>query len=197
MSVGFVWCRWGSSSVGGVQRVQITTHLNVDGPDGYFLSGILCVMLSVLDEQLIRLASQHKSPKEIGRVLNLPADEVLFRINEILESRDVYDARQLFLLYLDDLYDLKNTLQETVRASGDQQAVSNLVRVLDQLGKALDKASSANRAIGFEISEAQTALMVRLIVQAFEYAKEHSDASVPWAEVEPVFREGLMLDAGT
>lgn len=154
-------------------------------------------MLSVLDEQLIRLASQHKSPKEIGRVLNLPADEVLFRINEILESRDVYDARQLFLLYLDDLYDLKNTLQETVRASGDQQAVSNLVRVLDQLGKALDKASAANRAIGFEISEAQTALMVRLIVQAFEYAKEHSDASVPWAEVEPVFREGLMLDAGT
>lgn len=187
----------GSSGVGGVQRVQITTHLHIDGPDGYFLSGILCVMLSVLDEQLIRLASQHKSPKEIGRVLNLPADEVLFRINEILESRDVYDARQLFLLYLDDLYDLKNTLQETVRASGDQQAVSNLVRVLDQLGKALDKASAANRAIGFEISEAQTALMVRLIVQAFEYAKEHSDASVPWAEVEPVFREGLMLDAGT
>lgn len=151
-------------------------------------------MLSPLDEELIKLASQHKSPREIGKQLNIPADEALIRINEILDSRDVYDARQLFLMYLDDLYELKNMLQADVKNYRDPKAVTNLIRVLEQLGKALENANENNQKIASELTVKQSDFMVQMIVSAFEYAQKRF-TDVRWEDITPVFREGLILEA--
>jgi len=150
--------------------------------------------LSTLDKELIKHAANGKSPAEIGALLNIPAPQVHLRTKEILASRDVWTERERFLLYLQDIYELKDLVTVQVKASLDPKDTSNLIRILEQLGKALQGVSKANREIADTISESQAKFMLEMIVRAFDYAKDqlgNEFPDVPWPVIDTKFREGL------
>ena len=151
--------------------------------------------LSPLDNELIKHAANGKSPLEISAILNIPAPQVQLRTKEILSSRDVWTERERFLLYLQDIYDLKDTLTSTVKSTGDSRDTSNLIRIIEQLGKALQGVSAASKDIADQVSETQARFMLTMIVRAFDYAKDQL-ANVPleertWEVIDSKFREGL------
>jgi hypothetical protein len=150
--------------------------------------------LSSLDQDLIRHAASGKSPAEIGALLNIPAPQVQLRTKEILLSRDVWTERERFLLFLQDIYELKDLLTVQVKASLDPKDTSNLIRILEQLGKTLQSVSKANKDIADTVSESQAKFMLELIVRAFDYAEDqlaNKHPDLPWAEINSTFREGL------
>lgn len=152
--------------------------------------------LSPLDKQLLKLAGSGKSPVEMGLAVNLPPEQVLLRVRELLESRDVWSERERFLMYLDDLYKIKDDLQREVALTGDPKAVSNLLRALEQLGKTLLTVAEMNRDTATVVTETQARFLVGLIVESFEYAKRSLAEEYPDLPVElfdAKLREGLAL----
>lgn len=154
----------------------------------------LTVAYSPLDAELIRYAAGGKSAKELAALCNIPAEQALLRVKEILESRDVWTERERFLLYLQDIYDLKDTLKQKVEYSQDSKDTANLISLLSQLGKALTNVSKANREISGVVTEVQAKFMLELVVRAFDYAKKELASQyddLPWEVIDSAFREGL------
>lgn len=152
--------------------------------------------ISRLDANILRLAANGKSPKEIGAELHLPAEQVMLRAREILESRDVWSERERFLLYMQDLYELKDDLQKQAKNDpGNARTVSNLIRALEQLGKSLERVSKINNELDDAISTQHAKQMLSWIVQAFNYAQhtlEEQYPELPWQTIDEKFREGLV-----
>lgn len=151
--------------------------------------------LSPLDERLLKLASQGKSAQEMATAVNMLPADALLRVREILSSRDIWSERERFLMYLDDLYSLKEVLNTEARATNNQQAYSNLIRALDQLGRTLKDVTSMSDRVADKITETQAKFLVGVVVSAFDYAKsrlaeEYPD--VPWEVVNEKLREGLV-----
>lgn len=150
--------------------------------------------LSPLDQELIKHAANGKSPAEIAAILNIPAPQVQLRTKEILSSRDVWTERERFLLYLQDIYDLKDLLTTQVKSSLDARDTSNLIRIIEQLGKALAGVAAASKKLEDNVSETQAKFMLTLIIRAFEYAKDqlaNEYQDLPWEVIDSTFREGL------
>ena len=151
--------------------------------------------LSSLDQELIKHAANGKSPSEISAILNIPAPQVQLRTKEILSSRDVWTERERFLLYLQDIYDLKDLVTQQVKGSLEAKDVSNLIRIIEQLGKALSGVAAASKNLEDNVSETNARFMLNMIVRAFDYAKDQL-GNVPieertWEVIDSKFREGL------
>jgi hypothetical protein len=155
--------------------------------------------LSPLEKELLKLAGKGLSAVEIGNKVNIPPEQAIIRVRELLSRRDVWSERERFALYLDDLYELKDWLQSEVRATGDPRAVANLIRALEQLGKTLTTAAELNRDAATIVTETQAKFLVGVIVTAFDYAKDALAEEYPDLPIEVIdrkFREGIALARG-
>lgn len=150
--------------------------------------------LTKSDSIIIELAAAGKSPAEIEAVTRIPAAQVILRTQAILHDRDVWTEHERFMLFLDDIYGLKARLTEQSKATMDPKDTANLIRVLEQLGKALERQSKVAVDISDKISRTQAAWMLKLVIAGFDRAKELLAAEYPDVDIdviEAAFREGL------
>lgn len=150
--------------------------------------------LTKLDKRLLKEAGNGKSPVEIGLAVNLPPEQVLLRVQTILQDRDVWTERERRLMLLDDLYSLKDQLQTRVEGLLDPKDTANLLRVLKQLSEVTDQHAKMNNDWDEQASRVQARILLDLIVQAFDYAKnllrdEHPEMDLK--VIDSAFRAGL------
>lgn len=123
---------------------------------------------SAIEARLLDEATQFQSPKEISKKLNgaVKPKSVVDTVTELLDKRDWLTEAQQDRLLMRDLQKLKNDLQAKVQ-DDDQAAYGPLVRVLEQIGKRIDKLKEQSDDRMLQIQEAHARVMFQAIEVAF------------------------------
>lgn len=131
---------------------------------------------------------------EIEAETNIPAAQAILRVQEIVQSSDIWTEHERFILHLRELYDLKDTVSAQVSAGADAKDVANMIRVFDQIRKTLELLNKTNIDLADTVSKAQAAHMMRFIVAAYDYAMAELEREYPDVDrsvIDAKFREGL------
>jgi hypothetical protein len=150
------------------------------------------------DMALLSETAKGKSPQEVGDYLGLPAAQVVLRVKQLLQDRDVYteiEQRQLFLM---DLMDLKNKLMGQMKSYADKDNATTALKTIKLMDEILDKQGKISDDQLMKVTSAQAGAMVRFITGAFQYARaviaeQYPDADLK--QIEAAFNEGLKKEA--
>lgn len=152
--------------------------------------------LTTQDEKLLQMAGAGKSAQEMATVTGMPAAKALLRVKEILRERDIWTDVERRSMLLDDLYDLKRRVQdqlENVEWLDDKQ-ITALAKVIQTLDEGLERNGKIQEELVQQVTNAQSASMLRLIDAAFKRAKKiltDEFPEVPFERVQEAFQKGL------
>lgn len=142
------------------------------------------------------MAGAGKSAQEMATVTGMPAAKALLRVKEILRERDIWTDVERRSMLLDDLYDLKRRVQdqlENVEWLDDKQ-ITALAKVIQTLDEGLERNGKIQEELVQQVTNAQSASMLRLIDAAFKRAKKiltDEFPEVPFERVQEAFQKGL------
>jgi hypothetical protein len=142
------------------------------------------------------MAGAGKSAQEMATVTGMPAAKALLRVKEILRERDIWTDVERRSMLLDDLYDLKRRVQdqlENVEWLDDKQ-ITALAKVIQTLDEGLERNGKIQEELVQQVTNAQSASMLRLIDAAFKRAKKiltDQYPEVPFERVQEAFQKGL------
>jgi len=152
--------------------------------------------LTTRDNALLRLAAAGKSAQEMSAEVGIPAAKALLRVKEILRERDVWTEVERRAMLMDDLYALKDRVQEQLKDVQwlDDKQILALTKVIQTLDESLEKNGSIQDDLINRVSAAQAASMLRLIEAGFKRANKLLQDKYPTlqlAELRTAFQAGL------
>lgn len=144
---------------------------------------------------LLQAAADGLSAEEMEEKYGIPAPQALLTVKEMLKSRDAWTDIERKRLLLVDLQDLKVKLKKQMDDEHDSADASVLLRTLREIGNILDKQSAITDEEMNRVSSVQARELMRLIVAAFDGAKEYLAREYPEVSVsaiEEVFQTKLL-----
>lgn len=152
---------------------------------------------SAIEARLLDEATQFQSPKEISKKLNgaVKPKAVLETITDLLDKRDFLTEAQQDRLLMRDLQKLKNDLQQKVK-DDDQAAYGPLVRVLEQIGKRIDKLKEQSDDKYLQIQSIYARLLVDAVSVMADRILLRLQANFPeiqYEELSSIVEESLPL----
>lgn len=144
---------------------------------------------------LLQAAADGLSPDEMEAKYGIPAAQCLIIVRDMLKSRDIWSEVEQRRLLLVDLQDLKVKMKSQMEHMHDPKTAAVLLRTMTQMGNILDKQSKISDDELNRVSSVQAKELMRLIVAAFDGAKQYLSAEypeVPIAEIEEVFQTKLL-----
>lgn len=144
---------------------------------------------------LLQAAADGLSGEEMEEKYGIPAAQCIIIVREMLKSRDVWSDVERKRLLLVDLQDLKIKLKNQLENEHDSGDASVLLRTLREIGNILDKQTAISDEEINRVSSVQAKELMRLILAAFEGAKQYLSAEYPdvsLVELEEVFQTKLL-----
>jgi DNA helicase HerA-like ATPase len=128
--------------------------------------------ISVLDDLLLRAASGGKSGVEIQRITGIPADQAVQHVKQLLASRDIWTEHEQRLLLLQELQELKESLQDSAIKGGDTDSARLLLKTLELIGKRLDSQRVNIDENMLKLTKFQEEILLRAMDSALNFAKK-------------------------
>jgi DNA helicase HerA-like ATPase len=128
--------------------------------------------ISVLDDLLLRAASGGKSGVEIQRITGIPADQAVQHVKQLLASRDIWTEHEQRLLLLQELQELKESLQDSAIKGGDPDSARLLLKTLELIGKRLDSQRVNIDENMLKLTKFQEEILLRAMDSALNFAKK-------------------------
>lgn len=126
--------------------------------------------LGPLDRIMIQGAAAHKSPNEISAMTRgrVPAEVVVNRVMEILDTRDWLSQVHMKMLLVDDMMRVKDQLMNSVLEFKDKDNYRPLISILTLLEKTLAAEKVDLKKAMEQISKAHAQVMLAGISLALE-----------------------------
>lgn len=154
--------------------------------------------LSIVDEELIRLAANNKSGAEMQEILGIPAAQAIVRVRQLLREKDVWTQIERRQLLLESMYTLKDQLEVNVINLNEPKEVEAYLKVLSTIGERLDVASEITTEQMEKVTQAQALRLLQIYSLATERAKEILSAAHPeavMADIDAALAEGIRVAA--
>jgi hypothetical protein len=135
--------------------------------------------ISVLDDLLLRAASGGKSGVEIERITGIPADQAVQHVKALLASRDIWTEHEQRLLLLQELQELKESLQVAAIKGGDPESARLLLKTLEVIGKRLDSQKVNIDENMLKLTKFQEEVLLRAMDSALNFAKKQLAEQYP------------------
>lgn len=156
--------------------------------------------ISPRDMALLKMAADGKSGAEMQAETGLTAAFAVLRVKELLRERDVWTEIERRQLLMDELYGLKNKLQEQNEDYINDKQGMVLLQTIQAIDNVMDKQGKITDEQLMKITQAQAQAMMAMIQAAFKHAKETLAAENPHIdlqEIEKAFNDGLMAQMET
>jgi len=151
--------------------------------------------ISVLDDLLLRSAAGGKSGVEIERITGIPADQAVQHVKQLLASRDIWTEHEQRLLLLQELQELKESLQGAAIKNGDPESARLLLKTLELIGKRLDSQKVEIDENLLKLTRFQERILLRAMDSALNFAKKELAAKypdIPSYELDELVADGLV-----
>lgn len=154
--------------------------------------------LSIVDEELLRLAANNKSGAEMQEILGIPAAQAIVQVRKLLREKDIWTQIERRQLLLESLYGLKDNLETNVINLNEPKEVEAYLKVLVTIGERLDVASEITAEQMEKVTQAQARKLLQLYSLATERAKEILREAYPEAvmdDIDAALEEGIRIAA--
>lgn len=148
---------------------------------------------SLLDQELLNMAANHKSPAQMEAELDIPAAQAAVRVRELLRSTDIWSEIEERRLLLHSLYSLKSRVEDNLDLD-NPKSVEALTKILDLIGKRLDSVSSITETELDRVTTVQARKLLQLVMAATDYARDLLGQEYPsniLDDVDHALQEGL------
>lgn len=148
---------------------------------------------TLLDQELLRMAANHKSPMQMEAELDIPAAQAAVRVRELLRSTDIWTEVEERRLLVHSMYALKDRLEGGLDID-NPKSVEAYTKLLALIGTRLDTISQITESELDRVTSAQARKLLQLVMAATEYAREVLSQEYPESvmdEIETALQEGL------
>lgn len=153
---------------------------------------------SALDEKLIKLARQRKSPVEISEALDgkISPEAAEKRIHDILREKDYFTLDEIRMLHLEELMETQERFKQ-LADEGDQKSYGTLARTQVTIGQVIENLSKGNfNEKMMQVNELHAKVMIDAISVAFEKAIQELNKRYPeieYSELAEILEDSLPL----
>lgn len=151
------------------------------------------------DAAIIRAFSAGDTAEEVSREVGgmMTPEECLSRLMDLIQSKDILDAKDRLALLIEDIYFLRNKLRKQMESSDyiDKDSAAIWLKTIQALVDRIDKVDASFLEAMMRMQEAHARVMSRAIEVGYEKAllELQKRYDIPREEAYLVLRESLPL----